>query len=123
MVAELKVQFSLRNLLKATGLPKSVYYYYCESMQRPCPDESLKAQLQAIYHAHKGRYGYRRITLSLRLSGLLVNHKRVQRLMCELGLKSKVRPKRYRSYKGEVGRIASDLVQRSLRLAGRMKSG
>ncbi|KKO47518.1 transposase [Arsukibacterium sp. MJ3] len=32
--------------------------------------------------------------------------------MCELGLKSKVRPKRYRSYKGEIGRIAPDLVQR-----------
>ncbi|WP_082122580.1 IS3 family transposase [Arsukibacterium sp. MJ3] len=112
MVVELKAQFSLRNLLKATGLPKSVYYYHCESMQRPCPDESLKAQIQAIYHAHKGRYGYRRIALTLRLSGLLVNHKRVQRLMCELGLKSKVRPKRYRSYKGEIGRIAPDLVQR-----------
>jgi putative transposase len=41
-----------------------------------------------------------------------INHKRVQRLMAELGLKSKVRPKRYTSYKGYVGRIAPDLVQR-----------
>lgn len=112
MVTELKAKFSLPHLLKATGLAKSVYYYHCESMQRPCPDESLKTQIQEVYHAHKGRYGYRRITHTLRLSGLLVNHKRIQRLMCELGLKSKVRPKRYRSYKGEVGRIAPDLVQR-----------
>ncbi|AFT74440.1 transposase [Alteromonas sp. KUL17] len=44
--------------------------------------------------------------------GLVVNHKRVQRLMCELGLKSKVRPKRYKSYKGEIGRIAENKLNR-----------
>ena len=44
--------------------------------------------------------------------GLMVNHKRVQRLMGELGLKSKVRPKRYTSYKGEVGRIAENVLKR-----------
>lgn len=81
-------------------------------MKHPCPDSALKSQIQRIYHAHKGRYGYRRITLTLRLSGMTVNHKRVQRLMGELGLKSKVRPKRYKSYKGKVGQIAPDLVQR-----------
>ncbi|RUO64332.1 hypothetical protein CWI78_12865 [Idiomarina ramblicola] len=112
MVHELKARFNLKHLLKATGLPKSVYYYHRQSMGRVCPNEALKSQIQKIYHAHKGRYGYRRITLTLRLSGLSVNHKRVQRLMCELGLKSKVRPKRYKSYKGEVGRVAPDLVQR-----------
>lgn len=81
-------------------------------MLQSCPDEALKAQILDIYHTHKGRYGYRRITMVLRLSGMPINHKRIQRLMCELQLKSKVRPKRYRSYKGEVGRIAPDLVQR-----------
>jgi len=44
--------------------------------------------------------------------GLAVNHKRVQRLMGELCLKSKVRPKRYKSYKGEVGRIAENVLKR-----------
>jgi len=44
--------------------------------------------------------------------GLVINHKRVQRLMNELGLKSKVRPKRYKSYKGEVGRIAENVLNR-----------
>jgi putative transposase len=112
VVNELKARFNLQHLLKATGLPKSVYYYHRRLMQQPCPDDALKAQIQNIYLAHKGRYGYRRITQTLRLSGLPVNHKRVQRIMCELGLKSKVRPKRYKSYKGEVGRIAPDLVQR-----------
>lgn len=112
MVNELRARFSLPHLLKATGLPKSVYYYHRKTLKLACPDDALKSKVQHIYHDHKGRYGYRRITLSLRLSGLIINHKRVQRLMGELGLKSKVRLKRYKSYKGEVGKITADLIQR-----------
>jgi putative transposase len=112
VVNELKAIFSIQHLLKATGLAKSVYYYHCKALRQASPDKALQAQIAQLYHEHKGRYGYRRITMSLRLSGVNINHKRVQRLMGELGLKSKVRPKRYTSYKGDVGKIAPDLVQR-----------
>lgn len=112
MVNELKAIFSIQHLLKATGLAKSVYYYHCKALRQASPDKALQSQIAQLYHEHKGRYGYRRITMSLRLSGVNINHKRVQRLMGELGLKSKVRPKRYTSYKGDVGKIAPDLVQR-----------
>lgn len=44
--------------------------------------------------------------------GLVINHKRVQRLMNELGLKSKVRTKRYKSYRGNVGKIAENTLNR-----------
>lgn len=112
MVNELKAEFSLSNLLKATELPKSVYYYHCKRLSVVSSDTERKAQIQDLYHQHKGRYGYRRITLALHLVGVFINHKRVQRLMNELGLKSKVRPKRYKSYKGHVGRVAPDLINR-----------
>ena len=68
--------------------------------------------ISTIYHDHKGRYGYRRITLELRNQGFLINHKTVQRLMKELGLKSLVRMKKYRSYKGNVGKIAPNILKR-----------
>ena len=61
---------------------------------------------------HKGRYGYRRITIELRRQGYLLNHKTVRRLMKTLGLKSLVRMKKYRSYKGKVGKIAPNILQR-----------
>ena len=61
----------------------------------------------------KGRYGYRRITAELRNRRLPSNHKRVQRLMKELGLVCRIRMKKYRSYKGEVGKIAPNLLNRS----------
>lgn len=72
----------------------------------------LKAQIKRIYHRHKGRYGYRRVTSALRGKGYQANHKKVLRLMRALGLQSKVRIKRYRSYKGEIGKTAPNRLQR-----------
>jgi putative transposase len=72
----------------------------------------MKSMISTIYHDHKRRYGYRRITLELRNQGFLINHKTVQRLMKELGLKSLVRMKKYRSYKGNVGKIAPNILKR-----------
>jgi len=69
--------------------------------------------IQAIYIEHKGRYGYRRIHLELRNRGYRINHKKVQRLMRDLGLKARIRAKRrYNSYKGEVGKKADNLINR-----------
>ena len=73
---------------------------------------SLKARIRAIYDHHKGRYGYRRITAVLRQAGETINHKTVQRLMQQLGLKSLVRPKRYRAYRGAEGYAAPNTLQR-----------
>ena len=81
-------------------------------MDRPDKYEALKAEITAIYHENKGRYGYRRITMELHRRGMYLNHKTVQRLMKELGLVCRVRMKKYRSYKGEVGNIAPNLLKR-----------
>ena len=74
--------------------------------------EDVKAEVTEIYHENKGRYGYRRITTELHNRNIQVNHKTVQRLMKELGLTCRVRMKKYHSYKGEVGKIAPNLLQR-----------
>ena len=60
-----------------------------------------------------GAVQYRRITAALHNSGIHLNHKTVQRLMKELGLVCCVRVKKYRSYKGEVGKIAPNLLNRN----------
>lgn len=78
----------------------------------------LKAHIQTIYARHKGRYGYRRVTAAIRQLGEPVNHKKVQRLMGVLDLKSLVRPKKYRSYKGEVGHAAPNVLQRKFHAPG-----
>ena len=79
-----------------------------------CPDsyENERQLVQSIYHEHKGRYGYRRIYLELRKRNIMLNHKTVQKLMAQLSLKSTVRPKKYRSYRGECGNIALNVLER-----------
>ena len=79
------------------------------------PDKykEAKAEIVAIYQENKGRYGYRRITTELHNHGFSINHKTVQRLMKELGLVCRVRIKKYRSYKGEVGKLAPNLLNRN----------
>ncbi|WP_031599458.1 IS3 family transposase, partial [Pseudomonas savastanoi] len=70
-----------------------------------------KQLVESIYHEEKGLYGARRITAVIRTAGILVNKKVVERLMAELGLRSVVRPKKYRSYKGVIGTIAPNLLE------------
>ena len=81
-------------------------------MKRQDKYEDAKAEILAIYHENKGRYGYRRITMELRSRKIPLNHKTVQRLMKEIGLICRVRMKKYRSYKGEVGKIAPNRLKR-----------
>ena len=56
-------------------------------------DTALTTKIKAIFDAHKGRYGVRRIFADLRRQGVRVAYKRVQRLMPEAGLVS-VHPRR-----------------------------
>lgn len=79
---------------------------------------ALKKEIGAIFDRHKGRYGYRRVVATIRNQGKTVNHKTVQSLMSALGLKSLVRPKKYRSYKGEVGIPAPNLLERQFHATG-----
>ena len=110
---ELRPQYPLASLLRAAGLARSTFYYQQAALLIVDKYAATKDQIKAIYDLHKGRYGYRRITATLRKQGNLINHKAVQRLMEELQLKSLVRLKKYRSYRGQVGQVAPNLLERN----------
>ncbi|GIO35135.1 transposase [Paenibacillus albilobatus] len=103
----------MKALLQLADIPRSTYYYAVKTFGMPDRDMELKKIIQAIYEEHEGRYGYRRIRDELVNRGYHVNHKKVQRLMKVLGLKCLVRMKKYRSYKGTVGKIAPNLLERN----------
>jgi len=102
----------MADLLKLAKLPRSTFYYQQQALQAADKYQQLKDQIRMLFERHRGRYGYRRITAELRQLGHHVNHKLVQRQMGMLGLKSLVRPKKYRSFKGEVGQAAPHELQR-----------
>ena len=93
-------------------MPRATFYYHVKRMEQADKYVAAKAEIETIYHENRGRYGYRRITIALRSKGIFLNHKTVQRLMKQMGLVCRVRAKKYRSYKGEVGEIAPNLLNR-----------
>ena len=76
-------------------------------------------KIKLIIDKSKRRYGYRRVTLMLKNKGLVVNHKRVYRIMKEHNLlcdKFHRKTIKYCLYKGEVGRIANDELNRKFKV-------
>jgi putative transposase len=111
-VLELRQRYPLADLLKVAGLARSTFYYQQKVLQAGDKYASLKDRIRALFEQHKGRYGYRRITAAVRRQGDRINHKTIQRLMGELSLKSCIRPKKYKSFKGNVGKIAPNVLKR-----------
>ena len=93
-------------------MARLVFYYHLKRLKAKDKYASGKEMIKSIFHAHKGRYGYRRVTAEMRNNDVVLNHKTVQRLMGQMGLRSQIRKVRYRSYKGAVGRIAPNIINR-----------
>ena len=96
-------------------MPKSTYYYYLKQFNKKDKYKQIKEEIASIYHENKGRYGYRRITMELHNRGFVINHKTVLKLMKQLGLQYFVRIKKYKSYKGEIGKICGNLLKRNFK--------
>ncbi len=94
-------------------MARSTFYYHFQNINGTDKYHDLKEEIKRIYNQHFGRYGYRRITDELHKAGTIVNHKTVLKLMRELGIKSIVRPKKYNSYKGDVGHVANNELNRN----------
>ena len=111
-IQELRREYPLTMLLEIAQLPRATFYYHLKQSAKPDKYKSVKEEITAIYHENKGRYGYRRIAAELHKRNIPLNHKTVQRLMKEMGVICRVRMKKYRSYKGEVGKVAPNLLGR-----------
>lgn len=78
-------------------------------------DERLKEQVKRLFFEFKERYGYKRLTTELKKRGDCSNHKKVYRLMKEMGLKCikfMRKTRKYNFYKRKVGAIAKNRMNR-----------
>jgi len=114
---ELRHKYDLELLLNQTKMARSSFYYHQKQCKSTDKYQLIKELIKSIYHKHKGRYGYRRITDEINNKGLIINHKTVLRLMKLLGLKSLIRVKKYKSYKGEQGKIVPNILERNFKAA------
>jgi putative transposase len=91
-------------------------FYRTLQEQRPVEEEmAVRSAIQQIALEHRRRYGYRRISAELRRRGMLVNHKRVARIMREDNLLA-MQPKAF-----VVTTDSSHELEVYLNLASRMK--
>ena len=94
-------------------MARSTFYYHTKRLGQTDGYDAVREHIRVIYNKHHGRYGYRRITAQLRNEGTDINHKTVQKLMGQMGLKAKRKRQHYRSYKGELGKIAPNVINRN----------
>ena len=94
-------------------MARSTYYFEINKTDPVAiRNEELLLIIKKIFVENKGRYGVRRVYMELKNRGYNVNHKRVQRLMHDAGLFGKRPKEKYHSYKGEVGKVADNVINR-----------
>jgi len=95
-------------------IPEATYHYHIKQLHQEYPDKEWQTLILETFKKHEGRYGYRRIHTELKAQGYIINHKKVQHIMQELDLKCEkfVRKSRYKSYKGMVGKVAKNRLNR-----------
>ena len=75
------------------NLSRSSYYYQgTEDLQKQKEEADLRDKIEEIVVEHP-RYGYRRVTAQLKREGIIVNHKRILRIMQEESLICKLKKK------------------------------
>ncbi|MBQ7373120.1 MAG: IS3 family transposase [Clostridia bacterium] len=110
MISELRHKYPLKDLMKILGIARSTYYYYLKEKKDKYIVE--KQEILNIFVDSKNTYGYRRIALELRKKGYVINHKTVLKLMKMLKIYGKQRKSKYKSYRGEVGKVAPNILNR-----------
>ncbi len=110
VIGELREKYSLETLLTIARIPKSTYFYQLNIKANK--DEDLIQEIKEIFNLNHQKYGYIRITIELRNRGYKINKKKVYRLMKENNLTATPKKIKYRSYIGEVGKIAKNILSR-----------
>lgn len=94
-------------------MSKSTYYFEISKKDVIAEkNHTLTIEIKEIFAENKQRYGVRRVYRELINRGRVVNHKRVQRIMHTMNLMGKRAKEKYHSYKGKVGKVAENIINR-----------
>jgi transposase InsO family protein len=84
-VADYQQRYGVKRLCQIVKVARSSYYYWrstaLDRAARDAADAALAVRIRAVRAAHDGTYGAPRITAELHDNGVLVNHKKVARVM------------------------------------------
>lgn len=116
IVCELRKKYSLKMLLKISGIPSSTYKYQVKRLNyKKEKDSPILEEIRRIYEENNEKYGYLRVTQALKNKGYSINKKKVQRIMKDNRLFAKPKKRSYHSYRGIVGDIAPNILDRNFK--------
>ena len=75
--------WSIERMCQLAQVSRARFYRWLSERMPVEEGMEVRSAIQQIVVEHRRRYGYRRITAELRRRGMLVNHKRVARIMRE----------------------------------------
>ena len=110
--------FPVTSACEAASVSTSGYYDWCERVAagptvRQLADAELVALMRALFDEADGNYGVPRMYKALRKAGLVINKKKVRRLMRQHGLAGRCRRRKCRTtFPGDDGYVIPDLVGR-----------
>ena len=74
---------SIERMCQLAGVSTAGFYRHMRSRDTHDEEMHVRSDIQSMALEHEGHYGYRRVTAELRRRGMLVNHKRVARILRE----------------------------------------
>lgn len=110
IINELRPKYALKLLLIISGVASSTYKYNNKNVDKDQKNQDIMNCIKECFEEHKGRYGYRRITLTLQSQGYIVNHKKVKRLMKIMNLFGYVPKAKYKSYTGDMNGTVKNIL-------------
>ena len=79
---------SIRRVCDVLDIPRSSFYHAAGKTPTQVSDAELGDLVEEIFHAHRRRYGYRRIACDLAARGEICAPARIRRIMRERGLEA-----------------------------------
>ena len=113
-----KAEFAIKTLCRVCEVSRAAYYAWASAEEAGADeatwDEAILAnRIHDIWARSRGRYGVPRVTAQLWRQGSEMNHKRVERIMAELGLHGACGRRKLRTtVRDPDAAPAPDLVQR-----------
>ncbi|PER16169.1 IS3 family transposase, partial [Bacillus cereus] len=105
-----KTKITVKELCNVLELPRSTFYRWLQRTEDL--KDGIEEKVTDVCLRHKFRYGYRRVTATLRKMGLCVNNKKVLRIMKQNHILSKVHRKKKKYINGAELMVAPHRLER-----------
>ncbi|AMV10781.1 integrase [Geobacillus thermoleovorans] len=117
IIQELSNTYPIAWLCQLAGVSRSGYYRWMNQQgivtEKQKENEQIKQMILECHQKVNGIYGYYRVKAWIKRNyGKTVNHKRVYRLMKELGVQAKIRRKKPKYKAGKENIVASNVLNR-----------